>query len=526
MPKNDDQAFSVIRDYTVSREFLDQVRAVLPACVHCNKPSGYVDMDGRPSHMVCSGESSEAKREAKIKSRNGKVARNAGALDLALVMRQAEENAVTVTDQRTFEQRRADTMRHINRGRPPGPRAPELISRMSEREIYDLRDVRVSLDRGGDRELIDRARRAVDLGYFPVDGRDQERIQDHVDHLLRRQSSRDWQSGELARKILITGSPSYQQAFAKVMIAGLRGSPDFAGLSTEEMKLINRAMTTGAGTQGGFAVPFQLDPTIVPTSDSNINPIRAIARQVSITSNEWRQPTSAAMSASYVAEGAVATDVSPTLSQPTFIPKRVQAFAPVSYELAEDWDGLLDSLGSLIQEAKDDLEAVQFTTGVGTTVFPTGILVAGTASSRALDLAGLYLTELELPPRWRKRAVWMGNRLKFQDIRKLPLPESSAPVFDHVPGGATEILGYPAVENSAMTTATGSGSKVLGFGDPTDYVICDRIGLDVEATSYHFQQTIFGAGSSVPVGQKGILGLWRNTANLLAATSWRIYTIP
>jgi HK97 family phage major capsid protein len=296
-------------------------------------------------------------------------------------------------------------------------------------------------------------------------------------------------------------------------------------LTPEELrawKIVTAERALGLGTAGGsFAVPFQLDGSLVPTSDSSINPIRALARQVSITSNEFRQATSGAMTATYAAEFAVATDTGPTLAQPALIPKRVHAFTPASLEVTEDWQQLLAELGTLIQEAKDDLESVQFTSGVGTTVFPQGILTGGTASSRAFDLAGLYLTELELPARWRKHAVWMGNKLRFQDIRKFVVPESAAPVWEHTPGGPSEIFEYPAYENSSMTTATSSGSKVLAFGDPNAYQIVDRIGLDIEITTHIPDSTTF-----FPKGQKGIYAFWRNYAALLSAASWRIFTIP
>jgi HK97 family phage major capsid protein len=86
------------------------------------------------------------------------------------------------------------------------------------------------------------------------------------------------------------------------------------------------------------------------------------------------------------------------------------------------------------------------------------------------------------------------------------------------------VLGYPVNEDSAMTTAVTIGSKILAFGDPQCYVIVDRIGLDVETTSYHYQQSIIDTGSGFPLGQRGVLALWRNTANLLAAGSFRILT--
>ena len=99
--------------------------------------------------------------------------------------------------------------------------------------------------------------------------------------------------------------------------------------------------------------------------------------------------------------------------------------------------------------------------------------VAGTATSRVFDLAGVYLTETDLVPRFRRNAVWMANRVRLQDIRKFVLPESAAPVFEHLPGGPTEILAYPAFENSAMTTSVASTSKVVAFGDPQYYVIAE-----------------------------------------------------
>jgi HK97 family phage major capsid protein len=529
MSSNDDR-FAVTRDFTATGGFVDQVRAVSPACVVCNRPSGYVDLEGNPSHAICAGESSEAKRAAKIKrikARGGRIAPDAGNRDLAVVMREVEKHSQgpRAEIEKSPAERRTETMRHIHRNDPPGPRAPELISRMTERQTYDLSDVRVDPYGRDDSEVINRARRAVELGYYPVASRDQERVQDHIDRLLRRQNSRDWQCGQLARRILITGSPQYQRAFAKAMIGALSGMPTASGLSTEEQKLLTRALAASVGSTGGFALPFQLDGTITPTSSSQSNPFRAICRQEVTTSNTWGQATSGAMTASYGAEASVSTDNSPTLAQVPLTMQRAQAFTPVSYELDQDWEAILDRLGTLIQEAKDDLEAVKFTTGTGT-LEPTGVITAGTASSLAFALASLYTIETDLPPRWRKRAVWLGNRARYQDIRKFVLPESAAPVWEHVPGGATEIFGYPAYENSAMTTATSSGSKVLAFGDPNAYVIVDRIGLDVEATSYHTQQTIFGAGSSLPTGQKGILALWRNNANLLAAGAFRILTIP
>ena len=174
-----------------------------------------------------------------------------------------------------------------------------------------------------------------------------------------------------------------------------------------------RAMAVGVGSTGGFAVPFQLDSTIVPTSNGSRNPFRQICRVVQISgTNEWRAPTSGAITASYGTEGAVNADNSPTLAQPPLIAKHASAFAPLSLELLGDWLAIQDQLGVLIQGARDDLEAVKFSVGTGTNE-PEGVVVGATgitSTTAAFDLASdLYPVELALAPRFRTNAVWLAK---------------------------------------------------------------------------------------------------------------------
>jgi HK97 family phage major capsid protein len=304
-------------------------------------------------------------------------------------------------------------------------RNAELMRRMTEREIFDLGSVRVDPwdPRAASRELIDRAHRANEIAHYPVAGRDQERVQAHVDDLLRRYDA-NWEADSLARRILTTGGP-YVDVFLKCVAAQLRGA-EFP-LSHGDTRLVQRAMTVGTGSQGGFAVPFVIDSTIVPTSNSNINPFRAICRVEQITTNTWSNPTCAGMSAAYATEGATAGDNAPSLAEPLFTVQRAQGFAPVSVELAEDWAGMLANLGRLIQEAKDDLEAVQFTTGTGTPPAPTGLITAGTAvtGTAGFLVADLYTTETALPARFRKQAVWMGNRARTRRSASLRFPRAA-----------------------------------------------------------------------------------------------------
>jgi HK97 family phage major capsid protein len=537
--------FSVSRDFTVSREFVDSIRAVLPSCHVCRRPSAFRDMEGRWSHQICAGESSEEKREAKrsmIRTRGQNVASDAGPLDLAKVIRKAEDHSAGPRDQlaeyraKTPEQRRADTLAHIHRNDPPpARRAPEVISRMKEGDVYDLARVRVDpMDRNALRgEMIDRARRANDLAHYPTAGRDQERVQEHIDDLLHRSDTEQWNGREVAERILATGSEAYRRAFSKIIFSQIRMSsePILTAEEARAFRLVNqvRAMAVGTGAAGGFAVPFQLDPTIVPTSNGSRNPYRAICRTVSISgSNEWRQATSGGMVAAYAAEAAVASDNSPTLAQPILKTARAQAFAPVSLELASDWDGILDQLGALILSARDDLEAVQFTTGSGTNA-PEGLLVGATATVATAGAGtfvrdDLYKLEEALPARFRAGAQWIGNKIIWNLAAKFANTGADiwAPALQSGDTSNTgyAIMNYAANENTAMVSTTTTGSKIIAALDPSYYVIVDRIGLDLEVTTH-----LFSAGTSLPTGQRGILALWRNVGKLLDANAARVLQV-
>jgi HK97 family phage major capsid protein len=99
-------------------------------------------------------------------------------------------------------------------------------------------------------------------------------------------------------------------------------------------------------------------------------------------------------------------------------------------------------------------------------------------------------------------------------------PESSAPIIDHVPGGPTEVIGYPAYEASGMTSAVSSTSKIMVLLDPSIYAIVDRVGLDIEVANH-----IFDSSTWFPKGQRGIYAIWRNYGKLLDATAARVLTV-
>jgi HK97 family phage major capsid protein len=432
-------------------------------------------------------------------------------------------------------------------GSDPGPRPhlphTQMISRMSEREVYDLSQLRANVldPETGNRELRDRAMRAVELAHFAHPEVDQDRARAHLTALLRRDDE-EVELSPLARRILTTGHPSYKKAFAKVMSAAMRGQMGFANLTMEESRAVDavRAMTVATGSQGGFAIPYVLDPTVIPTSNLSVNPFRAACRTEQITVNEWRAVTSAGITGTYgyTSEASEASDNSPVLVQPAMFMQRAQVFVPVSIELTQDWGSLQSELAQLIQDAKDDLEAAKFTSGTGTNE-PQGILtgtttsLVATASSGAFTLADLYNFEVQVPPRFRPRSFVMGNRFVYNQIRQFDTAGGAglwvnnpgfAPLQTGLPNNvprpgtlSISVLGYPSYEDSAMVASLTSGSKILLMGDPRYYAIVDRIGMDIEVIPH-----LFGSVSRFPTGQRGFYAFWRNNASVLSTNAFRV----
>ncbi len=377
-----------------------------------------------------------------------------------------------------------------------------------EQDIYDLSTIRTSL---GDQssatsELRDRAMRAVDVARFPQNTAESR---DYLKDLIDNVEDPAW----LAKRVLTTGSPVYARAFAKVVAGNMF-------FTSEEQRALS---LTGAA--GGFAVPITIDPTVIPTSNSSVNPLRAISRIERITGDEWRGVTSGAITVAYAAEATETTDNAPTLAQPVISTEKAQAFIPFSIEIGMDWAGLQADMGRLLQEGKDDLEADKFFTGTGTNE-PFGVITGATntvnaTTGQTFDAEDLYRLEATLPPRYRARASIVANRAIFNLVRQFVLTGQSNPWKDLGESTTTDgrvgtLLGYPAYEASGMTGTTATGVKFLILGDFNRYVIVDRIGLDVEVI-----QHLVGTNHR-PTGQRGLYAYFRNGAKVVDANAFRV----
>lgn len=401
-------------------------------------------------------------------------------------------------------------------------RAAPNIAPAKPDNIYDLADAR-SRARSID-ELPgiyrDRAMRAVEIGQYPGistarRGASRESAQQRAAELL---DGVDNNKGDLARRILATGSPTYERAFFKAVIRG-----GTIGLTSEEQ----RALTMGTLASPGDAslpVPFTLDPTIILSSDGSLNPLRQMARVETITGKAWQGVTSAGVSVTRTAEsGREAGDDAPTLTQPEVKPEAVHGFVPFTVESDEDWPQLRSEMTRLLNDAKETEEATSFTTGNGTAPNPEGI-VAGLDAGRFANVStatgitsdDIYGLEEALGERFLQRAQFLAARSTYNTIRQLDT-QGGADLWARL-GAMTppELIGYPARKSSAVPAFTGTNRFVV-FGDfQTGFLIVDKAGMGVELIPH-----LFATGNNRPSGQRGMYALWRNNSLVLVDEAFR-----
>ena len=415
---------------------------------------------------------------------------------------------------------------------------PQFMPQVDRSSLYDLASVRASVNHIDDlpRAYRDRAMKVLEL-----DGRGFPKVrysplgEGHLTRTLTMEDAQttvanlldtvDDERGVLARRILVTGNPVYERAFGKALT-----QLSIVGLDDVE----SRALSLGVDPQGGYAVPFQLDPTVILTSNGAINPIRHLARVETITGKEWDGVTSAGVTVTRANENAEVGTGDAAFVQPTVRTTRVQGFVPFSVELDVSWGALRSQMTALLMDAKDIEEATAFMTGNGTAPNATGLITGissdtaavGTAStvtaagSASLAVGDLYSLENAMPARFRQQSAYLASRTIYNRFRQLFQALASAAFDSWVrPSGGQPATfnGYPAYEVSTMTGAISSGSRVLVMGDYRQFLIVDRIGMGIELVPH-----LFGPTNRYPTGQRGILAIWFNNSQVLVPNAFRL----
>lgn len=317
----------------------------------------------------------------------------------------------------------------------------------------------------------------------------------------------------VARQMLITGTPDYLAAFESYMT-------DPGGMSS-------RAALSLTPANGGYLVPFTLDPTIILTNNGSANPYRRLATIKTTATNDWNGVTSAGVSAEWTAEGIEAADATPTVGQLKITPQKADAYLFGSYEVLGDSD-IAQQLPELLADAKDRIEESAFAVGTGSGQ-PYGVITRGTTLAAAAGTAAsgptaasVYSLMGALPARWRgpgARLAWLSNLTAVNTLRNVPsFSGSNTSIVQEGPNGPT-MLGIPFLESTSITGVYANAAKVLALGDMRQYYIVDRVGMSVV-----YDPIVLGANRR-PTGQGAWYAFWRTGADVSTAGAFRVLTL-
>jgi HK97 family phage major capsid protein len=387
------------------------------------------------------------------------------------------------------------------------------------RNPWDLNEVRTF---SRSREEVTQELRARAISAVERMSGANDKIRAGATHILE---SFDDKDGSIARMCLATSSPEYLRAWSKVALG--RGHM----VSKEEQIALERAMSL-TDAEGGYLVPFQLDPTLILTSTTTRNPIRQISRKVVATGDVWNGVNAGDVTWHWRPEEEETSDDAPAFG-PIAIPNhKANGFVPISVEAMGDAANVTSEVGRLLARGKDTLEAVALTVGTGVNQ-PTGIITALaasaggasiiTAAGETFTLADLYALDGALPTEFRSDASYLANRSIFNLVRQFDT-QGGANLWERIGNDVPPLLlGRPALEAENMdgtwNPAAAGDNYVVVYGDFDNYVITDRIGMTVE-----FIPHLMGANRR-PTGQRGWYAWYRVGADTVNDNAFRMLDI-
>jgi HK97 family phage major capsid protein len=387
------------------------------------------------------------------------------------------------------------------------PASPELVTRTNRDPFENLDSVRTGMTSPTDvraRAVTAIERYAERSDHWALDDEGAK----HATRLVEKTGARFGTA--VARQMLMTGSPEYLAAFESYLT-------DPGGFSA-------RAAMSLTPANGGYLVPFTLDPTIILTNAGSANPYRQVSRTETTTTNDWNGVTSAGVTAEWTAEGIEAADASPTVGQLKITPQKADAYLFGSFEVLSDAD-FAAQLPGLLADAKDRIEETAFAVGTGSGQ-PKGIIPAGTSQNRAGTAAAgpaaqdVYALMAALPARFRgprAQNVWAANLNTINALRNIPAFTGATTSIVNDSGPVPTMLGKPFLESTSIVGVFTTGSKVLAFMDATQFVIVDRVGMSVV-----YDPIVLGANRR-PSGQGAWYAFWRVGSDVSTATAIRVF---
>lgn len=345
---------------------------------------------------------------------------------------------------------------------------------------------------------------------------------DNLESLVRHRDP----TGVDGRYLTAVGDGAYATAFSKMLRYPQDAHLRFSGEEVTAVRRVSaveeeRGLVSGVGAQGGFAIPLEIDPTILLSSNGALNPVRSVARVITMSTREWRGVSSAGVTASYDAEASEVSDDTPVLAQPTIVSAMGRAFVPYSIEVSQDWAGISEELARLIADGRDVLDATQLYSGTGTDS-PAGVRTGLAVGQRVLtdvaatfDVDDAYDIKGQLPARFMPNATWAAHPTKWDTIFRFT-PSGSTTEPQALPTRDGAFIGRPKIEWTAIPTALTTGTTQLLYGDfRAAFTIGDRLGMTAEIVGH-----LMGA-TRRPTGERGLFVFWRTGSKTVVPEALR-----
>lgn len=274
------------------------------------------------------------------------------------------------------------------------------------------------------------------------------------------------------------------------------------GLEELERKALN--ITTGS--DGGYAVPEQVDTDILALMQ-NGSPMRTVCNVITVGTSDYKKlvNTHGTGSGWVDEDDSRAETTSPSLAQVAAVMGELYA-NPMATQTSLD-DIFFDAEGWLSQEIAEAFaiaEGTAFVTGTGVKK-PKGFLdytqastadasrAFGTVQYIASGTSGAFKTATAsvspaddlismihaMKAGLRTGASWMLNSATLATVRKWKAYSTGDYIWQPglVAGQASSLLGYPVTENEDMPDA-GAGTTPIAFGNwKRAYTIVDRMGV-------------------------------------------------
>ncbi len=352
--------------------------------------------------------------------------------------------------------------------------------------------------------------------------------------LIERDASKDDRAAEWA---LLAGAPDYRSAFGALLADPQNGHRTWTPQQLDAFRAaqdwVKRAMstTTSASPHGGYLLPVNLDPMINLSSAGVVDPIRQLARHVTITAGDkWLAVSSAGVTAEWIGEGGEVADATPDLAQPEVPVFKADAFVPFSVEIGDEAE-LVTQLQRLFADAKANLEGAAWINGNGTSQ-PKGIMTAFAAASldvdpttaEAFSAADVYAVLEAVPARFRGSTTWLAELSTLNKIDQFETT-NGAKKFPNISDANPTLLRRPVREVSAMDAysdidaAATANNRILAAVDLSQYAIVDRVGTTVELVPH-----LFG-NNNRPTLQRGLIMWWRVGADFVIPGAGRVLNV-